>query len=743
MEKEEKSVTGFDNSKICFFSNYPPKKCGIATFTRDLVEAMDKRFNPKLKSEVAALNDSENFYNYPKKVIIELDKEDIEDYIQSAKRINENPEIKIVCVQHEFGIFGGKEGSYLIPFLETLKKPVVVTFHSIPPEPDKMKKKIVRAIFSRASAIIVMADKAIEILKNDYEVPKKKIYVIPHGIPSVEYTEDNTAIKERLNLRDKIVLCTFGLLSKGKGIEYMIKALPPLVKKYPQLVYLVIGETHPVVRMREGEKYRNYLMNLVKKLDLKEYVKFYNKFVDLPELLDYLAASDIYICTNIEKKQITSGTLSYAMGCGKAVISTPILHAEELLAHDRGMIVQLKKPKSYTKAIEKILSDAEFKKNLERYAYAYSRAMTWPNVAYNYLRVFNKIKKLREEITEKFPEIKLSHLQNLTDDFGIIQFSKHSIPDKSTGYTSDDNARALIFSSLHNRLFNDEPSLNLSRIYLRFLEMAQKEDGSFKNNHRNQEEITEKYSDDAFGRVIWALGYTINKSGNQELKSKSLQIFNRALKNIRNLQSLRAKAFTLIGLSHYYENNKDARIASTIKKLADELVESYTEESSKGWEWFESSLTYSNSKLPEALFYAYKAVNNEKYLEVAQKSLGFLSDLVFIDGELSPIGQNGWYRRNGERAFFDQQPVEVSSIVQAYLTAYKITKDKDYYNKAIIAFNWFMGKNHLKQMLYDETTGGCHDGLGAHTLNMNQGAESTLSYLMARLFLEEAKMSKL
>ena len=723
-------------------SNYPPKKCGIATFTEDLVESMNKRFNPKLKSEVIALNAPEEFCNYPQKVVMELDKENIEDYINCAKKINESPEIKLVCVQHEFGIFGGDDGAYLIPFLETIKKPVAITLHSVPLDPDKIKKRIIQSIASRVSAIIVMAEKAVEILKKDYGIPKKKIYVVPHGIPPVQYTEDYSAIKERLKLKDKTVLSTFGLLSRGKGIEYVIKALPPLVEKYPNLLYLIIGETHPVVRIREGEEYRNYLMSLVEKLKLKNHVKFYNKYVDLNELIDYLSASDIYICTNLERKQITSGTLSYAMGCGKAVISTPILHAEELLSADRGLLVELKDPESYTKAIDKILSDDKFKKFLEKNAYSHSRAMTWPNVAFSYLRIFNKIVKLREEITEKFPEIKIKHLLTMTDNFGMIQFSKYSTPDKSSGYTLDDNARALIFSVLYNTLSNDESSQKICKTYINFLEASQKETGNFKNNHQNEEEKFEKNTEDAFGRTIWALGYTINKTKDIQLKEKATKIFQKAFSHIFDLESLRAKSFVIAGLFYYYQEKKDEKIISTIRKLADDLIISYKEESSEDWKWFEPNLTYSNAKIVEALFFAYESTGDKKYLEVAEESMKFLSELVFIEGELSPIGQNGWYRRNGERAFFDQQPIEVSCTVQSYLTAYKITRNKEYYNKAIIAFNWFLGKNHLKQMMYDEITGGCHDGLGRYSVNMNQGAESTLSYLLSRIFLEEIKMNK-
>ncbi len=746
--KKENLIEELEKPKTCFLSNFPPKECGIATFTKNLSTAMDKRFNPKLKSKVIAINEEGSFYNYNKKVILEISKSDIETYIDIAKKVNESENIKIVCIQHEFGIFGGEYGNYLIPFLEAVKKPVVVTFHSVLPHPDEKRKKIVRAIAARSSAIIVMAKVAIDILNKDYGIEKSKIYVVHHGIPNVPYQTDNEEIKKRLKLDGKIVLSTFGLLSRGKGIEYMIKSLPPLVKKYPNLLYLVIGETHPAIRKQEGERYRNELMKLVKKLGIENNVKFYNKYLSYSEIIEYVIASDIYICTNLEKNQITSGTLAEAMGYGgKAIISTPSIYAMEVLSEGRGIVIgDTHKPELYTGAIDKILSNPEIKQEMGRLAYAFSRQMTWSNVALQYLNIFNKVVQLREETTEKFPKIKLNHLVNLTDKYGLIQFCKHSTPDKASGYTLDDNTRALIFSILHNTLFEKEgigeTSLSLAKTYLRFIENSQESDGNFKNHHKNEEGQLNSHSEDSFGRTIWALGYAINCAEDKKIKEKAKSILDKSINFLDKLESPRAKAFVITGLCYYYKTYPNPEIISRIRNYANELVELYNEESSNDWNWFESYLTYSNSKLPESLFFAYDILRDEEYLEVAKKTLDFLSNLMFIDGELSPIGQNGWYKRNGERAFFDQQPLDASSMTVAYLTAYRITLDKNYYDKAVLAFNWFLGKNHLKQMIYDETTGGCYDGLGRHSVNLNQGAESTISYLLARIFLEEHKRNQ-
>ncbi|MCX6748035.1 MAG: glycosyltransferase [Candidatus Pacearchaeota archaeon] len=738
MYKKEEIEPTLTSSKVAFLSNFPPVECGIATFTQDLISAMNKRFNPKLKSRVIALNDNSSVYNYNKEVIMEINREDIEDFINKAKEINNNDNIKLICIQHEFGIFGGEYGSYLIPFLETIEKPVVIAFHSVLANPDPVRQRIVRFICEKSSAIVVMANKAIDILHNDYGIDRSKIHLVHHGIPTVPF-RSNARYKKKLRLENKKVISTFGLLSPGKGVEYMIRALPKLIKKYPDILYLVIGETHPKVRKQKGESYRNSLLEEVEKLGLKNHVKFYASYLSLKEIIKYLLASDIYVCTNLDPNQIVSGTLAYALGCGKAVVSTPVEYAKEVLAEERGMLAKFKDPASFGEAIDKILSNKEFKEKLENNAYNYSRRMIWSMVASKYLEVFNKVVKLREETTEKYPKIKLNHLKKLTDEYGCIQFSRNSIPDKSSGYTLDDNARALIVSVIHDSLFNSEHSSELKKIYLNFLERAQDENGNFKNNHLNENEILNPYSEDAFGRAIWSLGCLIEKEKNEEMINRAIKIIEKAEKGITELNSPRAKAFAIMGLYSYIKRYNNPEKINKLVKLADSLVQIYEISSSKDWKWFEDKLTYSNPSLSEALFLAYEITKNKKYLKIAEESFNFLSNIVFVNGCLHPIGESGWCKRNGERAFFDQQPLDAASMVQTCLEAYKITRNEDYYKKAILAFNWFLGKNHLNQMMYDESTGGCYDGLSKNNVNLNQGAESTIAYLTSRLILEEFK----
>ena len=737
MEKEGEVISS--DTKICFLSNYPPKECGLATFTKDLTYSMNKKFNPKMKSRVIALNDPESHYRYDNKVIFQITRNNPQDYIETAQKINNSNEMKLVCIQHEFGLFGGDYGEDILYFLNAVEKPVIVTFHSVLPNPDENRKKIVKQIAAKVSAIIVMAQAAVDILNKDYGIEKSKIYVIHHGTPNAKFLPPDQ-YKKKLNLENKKVILTYGLLSRGKGIEYMIKALPPLIEKYPDLLYLILGETHPNIRMEEGESYRNELIELVKELGLEENVKFENRYVTLKELVEHILACDIYAFTNLEKEQITSGTLAYATACGRPIVSTPIIYAEELLAQDRGIVIkETANPEEFAKAIDKLLSNPELRNKMSEAAYAFGRQMIWTNVAAKHLNVFNRVVKLREEITKKYPVIKIEHLKKLTDGFACIQFSKGSTPDKSSGYTLDDNARALITSISNHNLFKSNLSLSLAKKYLRFLEKAQKKDGTFINTFKKKNQNLGDYSEDAVGRAVWALGYAVARSKNKLVQGKAEDLFDKTFPIISSLESPRAQALAILGLYHHYQKYGRKRDLEIIKKLADSLCKLYKEHSSKDWKWFEPHLNYSNAKLSEALFTAYLATKNENYLEIAETTLHFLSDIVFIEDELHPVGQNGWFKKEGKRAFFDQQPIDASSMVNAYLTAYLATEDKHYHEKAVLAFNWFLGRNHLKQMMYDETTGGCYDGLGEHSVNLNQGAESTMAYLLARLRLEEIK----
>src|SRR3989344_721252 len=727
-----------------YMSTFPPRECGIATFTRDLTTAMDHKFNPTLKSKILAINENgSSIYHYQKKVKYQLNESDIEHYIDAADKINKSDKIKIVSIQHEFGIFGGNgNGEFLVPFMEKLEKPSVLTFHSVIPNPSPERLRVVQAICKRATAVIVMARAAIDILENVYEIDRKKVHFIPHGIPSITYSDKKDAekMKRSLRLDGKIVLSTFGLINSGKGIEYVIQALPKLVKIYPNLLYLVIGETHPGVRKKEGEKYRNELIEMVKKLGLKNNVKFYNKYLTLEEIIDYLKATDIYMFSAQDPIQIVSGTLAYAFGAGKPIVATPAPCAKELLDNGKyGALVEFKDSKSIEKALEMFLDNPIFMEQTGKKAYELSRNMLWQNVAAEYFKVFNSLIELKEDIgLYKFPRIKMEHIANLTDDTGIIEHAKHSIPDRSSGYTLDDNARALVVAAKHYEKFKSEQSLKLIKTYLSFIYHMQTKEGFFHNRMSYDKNFLDEVgSGDSFGRALWACGYVINSKLSEDIKSTAKFIFDNAVKNVYSLESTRPKAFSLIGLYNYYNVHKHLDILEKIESLADGLSVSYNKNCNEEWKWFEDSITYSNGKIPEAMFLAYSITKKEEYLKIAEESLKFLTNLLMIDNKPILIGHNGWYSYGNKRAFYDQQPVDAASMVQSYMTAYQITQDETYYEKAAIAYNWFLGKNSINQVIYDESSGGCYDGLLPKCVNLNQGAESTVCHLLARLAIDE------
>ena len=729
---------------ILYVSTFPPRECGIATFTRDLTSAMDKKFNPTLKSKILAINDNgSSMYNYRNKVKMQLNESYIEQYIDLAKKINNDDKIKLVSIQHEFGIFGGTYGDYLIPFLETLKKPVVVTFHSILPKPDPNRLRIVKAIAERSSAITVMGNSAIKILTRHYGIDKKKINVIHHGVP-IFHPLRKKRIKAKLGLENHFIISTFGLINKGKGIEYTIKAMSKVIKKHKNALFLIIGETHPQVRKNEGEEYRNRLISLIKEFNLQDHIKFYNKYLTLQEIIWYLEATDVYVNAALDPNQITSGTLAYALGAGKAIISTPSLYGKEMMKEEKGIIVQFKDSNAIARTINKLIENPQYRKKLEKNAYKFGTKMQWNNVAANYLNIFKNIIDIKETVgIYKFPKFKLTHLLSLTDDTGVIQHAKHSVSDRATGYTLDDNTRALIVAVRSYTLFRDSQSFELTKKYLSFINYCQRKDGMFYNLMGYDRNFLDKIgSEDCFGRAVWALGVVISSKIYENIKLNAKFTFDNAIKNYKKINSLRSKAFAILGLYEYYKTYKNKDIKEKIKYLADSLVQQYKQYVSEEWKWFENSITYSNGILPASLFLAYDVLNEKEYLDIGKESLNFLDSLVMLNNKLVLIGHNGWYYKDGERSFHDQQPVDAESMVHAYKVAYNITKDKKYYSKSLLSFHWFLGKNSINQSVYDEVTGGCFDGLLPNCLNLNQGAESTISYLMARLNVEGLKKNK-
>ncbi len=729
---------------ILYLSSFPPRECGIATFTRRLTDAIDKEIAPNVKSKICAINSNgTSIYNYPRKVIMQINETEMEDYIKRAYDINKRPEIKIVNIQHEYGLFGGEQGEYLMAFLELLQKPFVITMHTVLPRPDEKMQKVTHIIAEKAVGVTVMNKTAKELLHQVYKIKKNKIHVIPHGVFHVPFPSKNNA-KRKLNLQGKFVLSTFGMISRDKGIEYAIKALPDIVKQYPNVLYLIIGATHPQVLKDEGEKYRNMLKRLIVKHKLQKNVKFYNKYISEKEIPDFLRATDVYIYPMLSREQASSGSLSDAMSCACPAIATKSQYAKSIINHQRGYLVNFRNSTQIRSALFDLIEDKVLRKEMTKNAYFYTRYMTWQNVALSYFKLFNKHAKIIPQDNSKLPPIKLNYIKNLTDNFGIIQFATHTKPDHHSGYCVDDNARALLGCVEQYEKRKSSATAKLIDIYLNFINFTQKNNGHFHNfvsYHKTYNDLNE--SDDSFGRTIWALGRTISSTClNESQQILANKLFKKSYQNIPRQLSNRALAFTIIGL-YYIANsphNNYQNIKNTINTLANKLIKNLqntTAKQTNGWYWFEDVLTYSNYKLPESLFRAYKITKNKQYKEIAEKTLQFLNTITFEKIEyFSPIGQDGWYYRNGKRAYFDQQPEDAASAVEALVIAHQITKKKIYKEQADLAFGWFLGKNHLNQMVYDEATGGCYDGLGKYSLNFNQGAESTLSYFLARLAIE-------
>jgi len=740
---------------ILYVSTFPPRKCGIATFTYDLTHAMDTLLSPMIKSKIAALNpDDVLSYNYPKNVLFQFNQKNEHDYLPIAREINRMKEVRLVNIQHEFGIFGGEFGSYLLNFTRALKKPAVVNFHTVIPGPDERLRNAVRDLAESVNAITVMTALSKKILVEDYGIPDKKIRVIPHGIHPQPFTSSRSD-KLALGFSDRVVLSTFGLLNRGKGLEYVVEALPEVIKRFPSFVYIYFGATHPVVLREEGESYRNEIIEKIYRLGLFDHVKLYNRFFPLGELLRFLRATDIYISPGLEPNQAVSGTLSYALGIGRPVISTSFANARELITDDVGILVNFRDPQSYTDAILRLLEDEGLRSQMGKNAYFKTRRMIWLNVAVQYSKVFSELVPRQARITERksLPKIKLDHLVRLTDNFGIIQFAKLNRPDVKSGYTLDDNARALVASASYYRKLGRSVTnpvtikqkrvlLQLVNTYLDFIQFVSQTDGLFWNyvryDHKLDRARNEKADlEDASSRALYALA-VVSATGAlpRKVREKAMELLQSKIEGKAAFSSPRALARWSKALCVLFENKvavSGLNVEQAIEEQNNRLISLYEGTSSPDWQWFESSITYSNPIMPEALLLGYRAVGHNEYLKVGKTTLDFLIKECFVEGIYIPVGQDGWYHKEGKRNNNDQQPQEVSAMVCALKTCYEVTKDHRYLDLMHCAFNWFLGDNSLNQVVYDGTTGGCYDGVGRKAINLNQGAESTLSYLLARV----------
>ncbi len=736
--------------KISFIATYPPRTCGIATFTQNLFRSVAKNGDQlisKIKTNVVAITDKPDDYLYPPEVSISLQADCHKSYYRVAEELNRNADL--VVLQHEYGIYGGQDGAYILSLLESLQVPAVATLHTVLKNPSSSQKHVLQQLGKLTRKLIVMSRLAKQFLEEIYQIPSDKIAIIEHGVPDFPLSE-RSLLRKKLGFEKRKVLFTFGLLGRGKGIETAINALPAIVKKHPETLYIVLGKTHPGILRENGEEYREHLLDLAKQKGVEENVQFINAFADEAELWDFLQACDVYVVPYLNEAQITSGTLSYAVGAGAAVVSTPFWHAQELLEEDRGRLFDFRNSDQLATILNELLDQPEAMLNLRSKAHNYGKHLRWHLVGKQYLNLFRQIiaaqdtaKLKQEKHLSEYPQLNLQHLKHLTDDTGILQHAKYGIPNRFEGYCLDDNARALIAAIMGSRGKVSKWHQKAATTYLSYIHHCQNEDGTFRNFMSfDRQFLDEKGSEDSFGRALWALGYTIAYD-HHGLDGPALEIFRNALPQLEAVKSPRSWAFSILGIYYFLKKHpQDEHLLNLLHQIKGRLCNLYKANREAGWHWFEGFLTYCNGMLPLSLFCSLELMPDEETEKIALESTAFLEGLTMINGYCHPIGCEKFYYKNQERSLYDQQPVDVMVNVMLFLQAHRVTGKYHFFQQALICMDWFHGKNSLHLPLYNAETGGCWDGLTPSGVNQNQGAESTLSYIIARQAMDRVLAAK-
>jgi glycosyltransferase involved in cell wall biosynthesis len=735
-------------SRIAVIGNYLPRQCGIATFTTDLCDAISREYG-SARLFAIPVNDTESGYAYPERVRLSLQQDDLCSYEQAAEFLNFT-NFDLVCLQHEYGIFGGPAGGHILGLLRRLKMPVITSLHTVLREPNPDQRRVMEAIADISDRLIVMSQLSSQFLQEIFKVPGRKIDMVPHGVPDLPFLDPNF-YKDRFGVEGKAVLLTFGLLSPNKGIENVIKALPQILAKHKNVVYIVAGATHPHILRREGDVYRTYLQDLAKQTGVESQVLFHNQFVSPAEMVEFIGAADIYITPYRFEEQVVSGTLAYALGAGKAIISTPYWHAIELLDGHRGALVPFQDSDAIARKTVELLDTPAIRHAMRKRAYVYARDMVWERVAQGYMASFAQARSDRasqprpmfsEQLVHKhfdcLPPMKLDHLHRLTDDTGMLQHGTFAVPNYDEGYTTDDNARALILA-IHIEQLGEAESIGIETLasrYLAFLAHAfNPENGRFRNFLSYERKWMEAAgSEDSHGRALWALGTVLGRSCNEALRGAAGRLFEATIHAAVEFTSPRAWAFAMLGIQEYLDRFPGDREAQrTRSTLANRLLGLYGSNQSPEWNWFEDVLAYSNARLPQAVLIVGRRSSDAPMVSAALGSLKWLCETQRSpeSDHFVPIGSQGFFRKGRDKARFDQQPVEAAGAVSACLEAYRATGEQRWLGEAWSAFNWFLGKNDLQVALYDSATGGCRDGLHPERVNQNQGAESTLAFLMA------------
>jgi glycosyltransferase involved in cell wall biosynthesis len=733
-------------SRVAFAADYLPRRCGIATFTHDLRTALAQQY-PEADHVVAAVTDTEAGYHYPPEVRFQWSENDLDAYRRAADFIN-FARSDVVSLQHEFGIFGGPAGSHILALVADLNAPVVTTLHTVLTEPSEDQRRVMDGLIERSARLVVMAERGRDILRDTYAVPDRKIDLIPHGIPDMPFVDPNF-YKDHFGVEGRLVALTFGLLSRNKGIENVIEAMPAIVERFPSFVYVVLGATHPNVVRHEGESYRRSLERLARSLGLEKNVIFYNRFVDDEELKEFIGAADLYVTPYLNEAQITSGTLSFSFGCGKAVVSTPYWHATELLADGRGVLVPFADPEAISDAVIGLLEDEPRRHAMRKQAYLLGRTMVWSETAQRYMESFDEARRTRlhavprlldawtlEERPLELPPVRLDYLERLTDRTGLLQHATYSVPRFDEGYTTDDNARGLLLGVLLEETGHGSPAVTrLATTYASFLQHAYDPD---RRRFRNVLTYERRWqdrdgSDDALGRVLRSLGACVRFPHWDSLRGWAVDLFDHALPSILDVDSPRGLATALIGIDHYLHHLGGARVVEgAFDEVTAKLLKRYQVTATEDWPWFEEVVSYDNAVLPHAMLIAGRRTGDSDLRDIGLASLRWLADLQTGDkGHFRPIGSNGFYKRGGAPARFDQQPLEAQGMTSATLAAHRLTGDDSWLDAARKAMEWFLGRNDLGVELYDANNGGCHDGLHEDRINRNMGAESTLAFIHA------------
>ena len=730
--------------RVAYVGSCLPRRCGIATFTANLNRAMEKQLG-KNSGVYIALNDTAEGYNYGNQTVGQIEQEKLDDYHQAAMLVN-SADIDLVSLQHEFGLFGGAAGNYITEFLSRVKKPVITTLHTVLEKPTPEQRKIIIEIAAFSQSLIVMNALAINILTTAYQIDAAKIKLIPHGVPETPYI-DPLFFKHLLGFVGKEVILTFGFLSPNKGIETMLRALPPVVEKHPAVLYVILGVTHPVLKKHHGEAYRESLEKIVEELNLRKHVLFHNEFVDDNILDIYLGAADLVVCPYHSGDQITSGVLSLALGKGKAIISTPYLHAREVLSGGRGRLVGFRNHDGFSTALLELLENITTREKISRRSLALGREMTWDKVAQQHTALFEQAVEDAAQAyslpgknpTPALPAINLQFLRNLTDQTGIIQHSAYGVALYTHGYTTDDAARALVACTYYHNLFYSDPVLPLIDRYLAFILHAQQGDGWFANfmNYERafmDSEDCRESIEDTLGRSLWGLGAATRLCQSDAQDRLAKRIFEKSLPLIDQLNHTRALAYAALGLSSYLQRYADTpQVRKGVVFIADKLLAFFKQHASDGWNWFEPFLTYDNARLPQALLLAYHHFPREEYLATALKALDFLTETLYHRGYFDLVGNQGWFFKGGEKAKFGQQPLDACALTETYLLAFILCGKEKYLELCTAAFQWFLGRNRLGKGLYFPECGACADGLDSHGVSKNRGAESTITFLQALL----------